>query len=285
MVQETRKASDVLLDLESKVDLLLGEIRAQNLNNKILSNKLNDLIGRLDKQQAGPPKIIVETVQSPPPPAIVPPGFAQIPAGDPDRNIPFLAESKLPQDNSPQGFRRNSRPETYAKNKPPAQPPELQMPVQLPPNMKPPSGRQANINPPPGRGENSEVVVSSQATHHNKQGAGAVMAPPVTEMPQTEQSAPLSHQGQIPVTQRCVDKNGKSIFLADVEILDMASMQTIFKTRTNGTGKWMASLGIGAYRVTIRKRESVSKEKIESVQDIQIDGSQSRLELPMLIIK
>jgi hypothetical protein len=203
----------------------------------------------------------------------MPPGFTQLPAGEPERNIPFLAESKLPQDNSPQGFRRNSRPETYVKDKPPAQPPELQqvqMPMQMPPGMQ----------APPGRGAGSQVPsVQAPAMHSNKKGAGAVMAPP------SSADAPLMEQGQIPVTQRCVDKNGKSIFLADVEILDMATMQTIFKTRTNGTGKWMASLGIGAYRVTIRKRESVSKEKIESVQDIQVDGSSSRLELPMLIIK
>lgn len=281
-MSEARKATDVLLDLESKIDALLGEIRAQGLTSKILSNKLNDIITRLDKQQAGPPKIIVETVQSPPPPAIVPPGFTQIPAGDPDRNIPFLAESKLPQDNSPKGFRRNSRPETYAKDKPPVQPPELQMPLQLPPNM--PVGRQGTAAPPPGRGGDSQVFVPPTATAplSNKKGAGAVMATPQQE---PQNLAQVPGQGQVPVTQRCVDKNGKSIFLADVEILDMATSQVVFKTRTNGTGKWMASLGIGAYRVTIRKRESVSKEKIESVQDVQVDGSSSRLELPMLIIK
>ena len=47
----------------------------------------------------------------------------------------------------------------------------------------------------------------------------------------------------------------------------------------------MASLGIGNYRVTIRKRENVTKEKIEAVQDIQIDGSVPKLELPMMIIR
>lgn len=281
MGQEPRKATDVLLDVESKIDKLLGIVTSQDLVIKVLSNKLNDVVARLDKQQAGPPRITVETVQTPPPPSIVPPGFTNIPAGDPERTIPFLAESKLPQTQAPQGFRRNSRPETYAKDKPPAQPPEIQMPVQMPTNMRPGSG-----NAPPGRGNGQEVAMPPQTTAPLKRGQGAIMAPPIPmgEPPVAEEHGPAT-QGQIPVTQRCVDKNGKSIFLANVEIVDLSTGQNIFKGRTNATGKWMASLGIGGYRVTIRKLESVTKEKIEAVQDISVDGSKSRVELPMLIIK
>ena len=47
----------------------------------------------------------------------------------------------------------------------------------------------------------------------------------------------------------------------------------------------MAALGIGNYRVEIRKQGSSLKEKIEAVQDIQVDGRSSKLDLPMLIIK
>jgi|SRR5271166_393733 len=271
MEQEPRKATDVLLDLETKMDALLGLVRSQDLVIKVLSNKLNDVITRLEKQQAGPPRIVVETIQTAPAPPM-PVGFTQLPAGEPERNIPFIAESRLPQESAPQGFRRNSRPETFAKDKPPAQPPpveEMKMPMQLPPGMQ----------VPPGRGPGSQIPTAQAPAQHSRTSSGAVMAPP------QPMGQALSEQGQIPVTQRCVDKNGKSIFLADVEIIDASTMQPIFKTRTNGTGKWMASLGIGGYRVTIRKRESVSKEKIESVQDIQVDGSSSRLELPMLIIR
>lgn len=273
MGQEPRKATDVLLELEAKIDVLLGLVRSQDLVIKILSNKLNDVVTRLDKQQIGPPRITVETVQTPPPPAIVPPGFTNIPAGEPERNIPFVAESKLPQTQAPQGFRRNSRPETYAKDKSPAQPPEIQMPVQMPPNMA-----------PPGRSSASEAVVPPQATATFKKGSGAVMVPPSPAVVEPSPPPAVAH-GQIPITQRCVDKNGKSIFLANVEIIDTSTNQNVFKTRTNATGKWMASLGIGTYRVTIRKLESVTKEKIEAIQDVQVDGSQSRMELPMLIIK
>lgn len=305
---EPRKATDVLIDLESKVSMLLDIIRAQDLNIKVLSNKLNDVIGRLDKQQAGPPKIVVETVQTPAAPPIMPPTFTQIPAGDPERNIPVTAESKLPQTQVPQGFRRNSRPESYAGDhaylpNPQQQPQqEVKMPVQMPVQMpKMPPGRQG-VMAPPGRGQDSSVVIPQEATANprNKQGVmggptpkGSPFAPPGSQNPMMAPppppegtDTPIQHTpGNIPVMQRCVDKNGKSIFLADVDIIDLSTGQPFFKTRTNGTGKWMASLGIGAYRVTISKRASQNKEKLEAVQDIQVDGTQSPLELPMMIIK
>jgi hypothetical protein len=298
MTDEPRKATDVLLGVESKMNELLDLARAQDLVIKILSNKLNDVISRLDKQQAAPQKIIVETVQTPSK-SSNPPSFPSMPAGDPGRTIPVTAEMALPQSDTPQGFRRNSRPETYAPKtvppmpvQPPQQaaklgdepPPPSKYPVQLPPN----STLRTQASAPPGRGPGSEVVTvppeANQIPGNKKGRAGSVVAPS-----QPHGSPPMAGvdqaQGQIPVRQRCVDKNGKSIFLADVEVVDMTTAQPILKTRTNGAGTWMASLGIGNYRVTIRKRENVTKEKIEAVQDIQIDGSVPKLELPMLIIK
>ena len=302
---EPRKATDVLLDVESKVSMLLDIIRAQDLNIKVLSNKLNDVIGRLEKQQVAPPKIVVEAVQTNAAAA-----FTQVPVGDPERNIPVTAESKLPQTDTPQGFRRTSRPETFAGDNAylPHPEREMKMPVQLPKTA--PMGRQG-VMPPPGRGPDSSVVIPPEATNpRNKKGVmtgpapkGSPFAPPgspnpmmtppgspnpmMVAPPPPEDAGPsVQHTpGNIPVMQRCVDKNGKSVFLADVEIVDLSTAQPIFKTRTNGTGKWMASLGIGAYRVTINKRASQNKEKLEAVQDIQVDGAQSPLELPMIIIK
>jgi hypothetical protein len=304
MEQEPRKATDVLIDIETKVNALLDIVRAQDLVIKILSNKLNDVIGRLDKQQAGPPRIVVETVQAPPKPSNMPPGFVQLPAGDPDRVIPFMAESALPHTNEPQGFRRNSRPETYApKSVPPIpkEPPPQKLgdppiertgPIQLPPGMSQKQQQMAGLKPPPGRGASSEVVVPPNALTVpglKKGGKAAIIAPPDPKgspvVKDTDSPAPAPQTGHIPVMQRCVDKNSKAIFLADVEIVDLSTMQPILKTRTNGAGKWQAPLGIGSYRVTIRKRENVTKEKIEAVQDIQVDGSVSKLELPLLIIK
>jgi hypothetical protein len=295
MEQTSRKATDVLIDIEAKVNVLLDLVRAQDLVIKVLSNKLNDVMGRLDKQQAAPPRIVVETVQGPSKTGDWPAGFTQIPAGDPDRVIPFVAETALPQTDTPQGFRRNSRPETYASKSvpmpaPPAQqklgddPVERKMPIQLPPGMSQKQQQMAGLAPPPGRSTVPEV---STVPGLKKGSKDAIIVPPnPQDAPVSDVTNPVvAPTGQIPVIQRCVDKNSKAIFLADVEIVDMATMQTIFKTRTNGAGKWQAPLAVGDYRVTIRKRENVTKEKIEAVQDIHVDGSVSKMELPLLIIK
>lgn len=243
---ESRKASDVLLDLESKISILLDIVRSQDLNIKILSNKLNDLLLKMDKTQIEVPKATIESVSKNAPNM----NFIQNIPLDPEKNIVISAETSIPMENFPQGFRRTSRPETYAlaseNNKLPLQATKQAIiQQQLPPHMP--------------------VVNKVQE---------------VDEIQFIERS-----QNQIPVKQRVVDKNGKSIFLADVEINDLTANKTLFRTRTNGTGKWMASLEVGKYRVIIRKRESLSKEKIETIQDITIDGSSSPLELPMLIIK
>ena len=44
MSNEPRKATDVLLELEAKINLLLDIVRSQDLNIKVLSNKLNVFI-------------------------------------------------------------------------------------------------------------------------------------------------------------------------------------------------------------------------------------------------
>lgn len=270
MSEEPRKATDVLLSLERKIDELLGIVRSTDLNNKIMSNKLNDLITKAN-QQAN--KIIVETQQTPMH-ANFPQSFTQLPAGDPERHIPISAENNLPQTNSPDGFRRNSRPETYANEK---QAP--QMPIQLP--------RMPQQQPPPGRSTDdvifsdyNEVKVPVQATQKTIR-----QPPPMPEMIQ-EQPMPQALQGQVPVSQRCVDKNGKSIFLADVEVIDMATQQQVFKGRTSAVGKWSVPLSAGGeYRVAIRKRDALTKQQLEGIQDVRVPHNANKLELPMVIIK
>lgn len=282
MSSENRKATDVLLDIESKVNSLLGLVQSQDLIIKVLSNKLNDVMSKMEKWQAGPPKIVVETVQSPhPQSANLPPGFVQLPAGDPERNIPFVAESNLPQTDTPQGFRRNSRPETFAKPMPGE---VVKMPMQLP-NMP---QRSVNSEAPPGRGPGSEIPVSIPTKQSNKTKGGAVMPVPQQQAPVDDGIPPFpsyGEQNQIPVTQRCVDKNGKSIFLAGVSIVNSDTGQSVFQGRTSGTGKWSAPLSVGSYRVTVSKQGSSIREKIEAVQDVHVDGSRSPLDLPMMIIK
>lgn len=269
MENEPRKASEVLLDLESKLDVALNLVRIQDLNIKILSNKLNNIIELLEKKVVVPQKASAEatnTVQTSP--------FQQSFALDSEKEIPISSEFGLPVENSPNGFRRTSRPETFSgdnmylpKSSSDVKP---KFPVQMP---KAPPGRAQAGSPPPGR--ESEAVVPLAATQMQ------------TTIPVPKQQSRTQNivQNAIPVMQRIVDKNGKSVFLADVEITDLASMQVVFKTRTNGTGKWQASLGIGDYRVLIRKGASSTKEKIEVGQNIQVDGTQSPLDLQAMIIK
>jgi len=42
---------------------------------------------------------------------------------------------------------------------------------------------------------------------------------------------------------------------------------------------------MGIYRVIIRKKESVTKDKVENIQTITVDGTTSPLKLPIVIIK
>ena len=270
MSDNSRKATDVLLELESKLNVVLEIVRSQDLNIKILSNKLKEINSKLDKQPASPQKITVEavhnTIQNRP--AIqMPSGFPQMPVGDPERNIPVEAESSFKQETSPQGFRRNSRPETYVDPNKPATP----LPANL---LTPPVARRKDPDnsPPPCRTDSSAGFPNNSSKF-------------VPDVQQQSQETALTAQGHIPVMQRVVDKNGKSIFLADVDIVNLSTNQPVFKNRTNGTGKWMASLPVGAYRVTLKKRGSSVATSVEAVQDIQVDGKASTLELPMLIVK
>jgi len=256
MSQEPRKATDVLLALEAKIDTLLSVTRNQDLNIKLLSNKLNSVmekLNKLDKIETVPNKIVVEAVNTMATP---------IPQVANERNIPISSEDKLLLDTNPQGFRRTSRPETFSgddkylnKNSPSNQ---IVFPMQLPSMKDTPA----------------EIVVPDQAKEPSKQ-------LPKKQNKQSVEEAPTA----VPVVQRVVDKNGKSIFLADVEIIDTTSLEPVSKTRTNGSGKWMASLPVGNYKVIVKKRESLSKEKIEANQNIQVDGTKSTLELPMMILK
>jgi hypothetical protein len=268
-MSEPRKATDVLISLENKVDVLLGLVRSTDLNIKILSNKLNDVMKKMEEVQSAP-RFTVETVQTATKP-VMPPTFTQLPPGDPERNIPIMAESVIPQTSAPQGFRRTSRPETYTNEK------ENQMPIQLPAGIQgiqPP--REQLPAPPLGR-TTSDVLVAPTPVKK--------VPPSVQPITMIEQPEPVALQGQIPVVQRCVDANGKSIFLAKVEVIDLNTKQVVHETNSNATGKWMGAFSIGSYRAIIRKRVALTKEKIETTFDFKVDGTVTKLELPLLVIK
>ena len=235
-----RKATDVLLELESKIDMILDIVKSQDLNNKILSNKLNTILEaqrqQLDRNVSKP---TIEVARAPT-------------SQELERQIPISPEMTIPMEQSPQGFRRTSRPETYEGDNS---------------YLKKPASKQTTSPV-----QKSEIIVPVQSPQEE------------TQFIERQAPSPAIAHNSVPVMQRVVDKNSKSIFLADVVVLG-ASDGKPYKTRTNGTGKWMASLLPGNYHVTITKRDAATKEKVETSQDIVIDGKTSPLNLPMLIIK
>lgn len=236
---EPRKATDVLLELEAKINLLLDIVRSQDLNIKVLSNKLNVFIDNGLKNNVQGPRITVEAIST-------------VDKNTSDQ-IAINAEEQLPIESKPKGFRRTSRPETYSGDNeylPQKQPVNPKFPVQVP---------------------NAEAIVPPEAMR-------------AVEQPKEKLHEQVSHVNSIPVQQRVVDKNGKSIFLADVDIFNQNG-EKVSKTRTNGAGKWTASLNVGDYKIVLSKREALTKERVEIVQNIKIDGKTSPLELSMLIFK
>lgn len=235
MGENDRKATDVLLSIESKLESLLNHHRTQELNLKILSNKFNSLIENIPKyfndhkQSMTRPQIKIEAADVSPV----------------SKNIPISSDFNLSTDSDPVGFRRTSRPETFEERESPA--------------LK--ETRESAIQ---------KVVKNFENTKQQEN---------------TPHLPPKLSEGLISqITQRIVDKNQKSIFLAEVEIKSLEG-ELIHKTRTNSIGKWNATLPPGKYRVSASKRESSSKQKIEIFQDVEIDGSKSMMSLPDLIVK
>lgn len=262
MTQEVRKATDVVLNLENLVLTLLDLVRSQDFNIKIISNKLNDLsikLERLEGKTNSPSnRVSVEAIQTKP-------SLPPMPVGDPEKNIIIRAEDAIPQEISPQGFRRTSRPETFvADDVNSSQQNNNNAPKMLMPNPITYIPTPSNLQPLK-KDSSSEQLFNPNA---NKS---------------LENNSLNNNNNIIPVNQRCVDKNNKAILFADVEILDLPAKNTVFKTRTNSAGKWNAPLAVGEYRVFIRKKEL--NGKIEASQDIKVNNSQKILELPPIQIK
>lgn len=250
-MSEPRKASDILLSLESQVSQLVALYRSQDLVLKVLSNKLNNLIetvGKLNQTEETNNNTL----------------NLQVPHSSP---VPIFAEYKLPQEVAPKGFRRTSRPETYTTQEPIPKPQRVTL---------------GQITAPPPE-PTVEFPVQFPEFAPSNQPSLPAKKPSVT---QPQETRVVKSTGSIPVQQRLVDQNGKAIFLANIDIINLQTGETVFsKLRTNGVGKWQASLSPGAYQVKISKQESLSKTKLELSQDIMVDGLSPTQELPMLICK
>ena len=140
---------------------------------------------------------------------------------------------------------------------------------------------------PVGFRRTSRPETYSAATKEQKNIPTPSVQQPTMHVAKIEQSSTQhipSTGNRIPVMQRIVDRNSKSLFMAQVEITNLQTNIVETKTRTSGVGKWQATLLPGNYKVTIRKNESLSKQNIEVSQTITIDANTPN-ELPMLIVK
>lgn len=266
MTNEPRKATDILLSLENEIKQLTALVRNQDLVMKVLANKLNGLVGLVEHLST--PDSTDSNSQS----EIYNPHNLGLP---PD------GEFKLPEETNPKGFRRTSRPETF-QARPGVKPSPPKAPVVPPPKAQakvpdPAPKPTYHINLPVQFPEFKPSI--APATYQREQDLKAV--------PVNEAQAPevFNTENKIPVQQRLVDKNGKAVFLANVEIINAATGNSETTVRTNSVGKWQAPLTPGHYRVKINKQESLSKEKIDLTQNITVDGQSPTQELPVLICK
>jgi hypothetical protein len=215
---ESRKASDILLSIEKKLDQIVGLISSNDLTMKIVANKLQVLIdiGHDDEQHHHTSNLnSINKENLLPTVSLLSPSKEEI----------FIdSEFNIEEDKAPSGTRRTSR--------------------------------------------SSSDIFDFETKENNKK-----------VLPETSRS-----DRKIPIVQRVVDKNGKSLFLAEVEILNENSVQ-VDKVKTNSVGKYQAQLPPGNYKIIIRKNEPLSNSKLEGIQEIKVDSEAQLLELPIIIIK
>lgn len=237
MSEDDRKATDILLSIESKLESLLNHHRTQELNLKILSNKFNSLIDSIpklnsEKNLLPQQKIMIEAVD--------------VAAA---KSVPTNSINNMSIMTEPTGSRRISRQEE---------------------DIFIERGNDAQ--------QNRESMIQKTVKAVSQLKDESVQKPSQLVHPN------LNEETAIQLTQRLIDKNSKSIFLAEVEIKDNNDV-TVHKTRTNSVGKWNATLPPGNYRIISRKQDKSSKQKIEVLQDLQLDGSQRSVNLQDFIIK
>lgn len=250
MTKDDRKASDILLDIELKIEQLINMVRAHDLNMKLISNKLNNLLNESSKTSFNG--------NLPRPSAMTDNGFSThfSETFNTPESIKYNPEQALPIVEKPSGFRRTSRPDTYDAA----------------------GDSKSDLNK-----DTSIINEHMSSTIFNDLKDNTLAKDNKLEDEVVFQD--YENLSKIPVIQRVVDRSGKSVFLAEVEIINPENGSTELKTRTNGVGKWQASLQPGKYKIKINKRESLTKEKIELIQTVVIDSKSGKQELPMVIVK
>jgi len=256
MENEPRKASQVLLELEAKIDNLTNLVVSQNFANQLLSNKISELLQSIKSQKTYLPNITAEAANTAPQIPVSP--MDDFISSDPEREFPVFAENKLPEVSDLLGYRRTSRQDMQPEN-----------------NLK-----QTNVAPHEENGS-----MQSQKLPITREQVANIQKQEFQPKSQIKKSDKVVIQNAVPVIQRVVSSAGKSVFLAKVEIIDKATSKLVLNTKTGSTGKWTASLSPGNYQVAIRKIESQQQPKMEVIQNIQVDGKVSPYELPTVTLK
>jgi hypothetical protein len=266
-----RTASQVILELEAKVDNLTDLVKSQNFANQLLSNNITELIQLVKTMNVSSS----QTSRTPSAEAVdfIPQiqSFQQqrhnLEQQDPDRYMPIFAENKILDVKDMLVPRRTSRPDgDKVVNSP---------------------------SPPPKQDEEMEFrPYAPKAPTVAKQVSQQKIQQPVIQQTQQPVQQPVQQnnkfvvQNAVPIIQRVVDGNGKSQFLAEVEIVNADTSKLALKTKTNASGKWVASLSPGNYQVVIRKKGNGGNIKdLQAVQTIPIDGSVSPLEIKTITVK
>jgi hypothetical protein len=82
----------------------------------------------------------------------------------------------------------------------------------------------------------------------------------------------------VPIHQKVVDTTGKSVYMAEVEILN-EDRSLAAKLRTTAGGKWQAPLTPGKYFISIFKRENAARKRIEYKGHFIVTNSDKPIEL------
>lgn len=260
-----RKASDIILDLESEIKLLIQKFELMEFNNKILSNKNNILISKLDAIEKKIDSIESKLLNKKPITHIT----AMAPEIVPNQRLQELnqLQESFEIEQEPKGIRRNSRQNSVK---------EFSGPIQVPGNgsVKFISNSQNNDEEFTGF-KNQPKTINKDNIKKPEQ---------AKEVPILEQKELVNDGNLIKVSQRVFNENGKAEFFADVQIQELPSLNKIKGTRTSGVGLWNVMIPKGNYRVSIKTKQSINAPGRTNSFDLNLDGSSKDVELNKLII-
>lgn len=98
-----------------------------------------------------------------------------------------------------------------------------------------------------------------------------------TARPETYEELPAGIK-VVPIQQKVYDPTGKAVFMAEVEVYD-ENKNIITKLRTTAAGKWQVPLAPGKYFVSIFKRESGARKRLDYQSSFIVTESTTPIEL------